>query len=63
MEGLAVDHIVDYGLGDWCPPGKIVPTETTGENILFTAFHYLDLKIMEQAALLLGYKEDAEQFH
>lgn len=61
VEGLTVDHIVDYGLGDWCPPGKIVPTETP-VKISSTAFHYLDLKIIEQAASILGYKEDAAQF-
>jgi alpha-L-rhamnosidase len=61
IEGFAVDHIVDYGLGDWCPPGMIVPTDTP-VKISSSAYHYLDLKIMEQAALLLGYKEDADRF-
>lgn len=62
VEGLAVDHIVDYGLGDWCPPGKIVPTETP-VKISSTAFHYLDLTILGQVASILGYKDDTEQFN
>jgi alpha-L-rhamnosidase len=61
IEGFAVDHIVDYGLGDWCPPGMIVPTDTP-VKISSSAYHYLDLKIMEKAALLLGYKEDANRY-
>jgi alpha-L-rhamnosidase len=61
VEGFAVGHIVDYGLGDWCPPGKIVPTDAP-VKISSTAYHCLDLNIMKQAAQLLGYKEDAAQF-
>jgi alpha-L-rhamnosidase len=61
VDGLAVDHIVNSGLGDWCPPGRIVPLEPP-VKISSTAFHCLDLKILEQAASLLGYKEDAELF-
>ncbi len=61
IEGFAVDHIVDWGLGDWCPPGEIVPSATP-VKISSSAYHYLDLKIMEQAASLLGYKEDAEHY-
>ena len=61
VDGLAVDNIVDYGLGDWCPPGRIVPLEPP-VKISSTAFHYLDLTIIEHAATLLGYKEDAGLF-
>jgi alpha-L-rhamnosidase len=61
VDALAVDHIVDYGLGDWCPPGKIVPTDTP-VKISSSAYHYHDLSILEKAAKLLGYKEDAEKF-
>ena len=61
VDRLAVDHIVDYGLGDWCPPGRIVPLEPP-VKLTSTAFHYLDLMIMEHAATLLGYKEDIAQF-
>lgn len=54
-------HIVYQGLGDWCPPegnGAIdAPIEFTS-----TAFHYLDVTIMEQVARILGKKGDAGMF-
>lgn len=61
VDGLAVGHIVDYGLGDWCPPGSTVPKEPP-MPLTSTAFHYLDLKIIERTALLLGFNAEAAQF-
>ncbi len=61
VDGLAVGHIVDYGLGDWCPPERVVPREPP-MPLTSTAFHYLDLKIMDRTALLLGFNAEAAQF-
>jgi alpha-L-rhamnosidase len=61
VDELATDNIVDYGLGDWCPPGIIVPTAIP-VKVSSTAFHYLDTKILAQVAALLGYQEDAQYY-
>jgi alpha-L-rhamnosidase len=54
-------HIVYQGLGDWCPP-EGNPTIDAPIEFTSTAFHYLDVTIMEQVASLLGKNEDARIF-
>ncbi len=57
----ATKHIVWQGLGDWCPPvgdpALIAPVEFSS-----TAFHYLDVSIMEQVAGILGKNDDSRKF-
>ena len=58
VEALTENHIVPYGLGDWCPPGKIdcpIPLSST-------AFHYLDASIVAKAAAVLGNTEDSARY-
>lgn len=57
---LNKDNLLPDGLGDWCPPHG----NGTSAPVLFTssAFHFLDLSIMEKCARLLGKHQDAEQF-
>ena len=58
VEALTENHIVPYGLGDWCPPGKIdcpIPLSST-------AFHYLDASIVAKAAAALGNAEDSARY-
>ncbi|MFV0268814.1 MAG: family 78 glycoside hydrolase catalytic domain [Draconibacterium sp.] len=54
-------HIVYQGLGDWCPPGGNEMMDTPIE-FTSTAFHYLDVCIVEQTARLLGFTADAEKY-
>lgn len=59
--GAKTNSIIYQGLGDWCEPiyrGR----KKTAVEFTSTAFHYLDVSIMEQAALLLGKSEDVELF-
>lgn len=51
-------YIVYQGLGDWCPPGGNGTIDTPIE-FTSTAFHYLDVVIMQQVAQLLGKQSDA----
>ena len=53
--------IVYQGLGDWCPP-RYESTDPTPVEFTSTAFHYLDTKIMSEAARLLNRKEDEDYF-
>lgn len=54
-------HIVYQGLGDWCPPEGNQAIDTPIE-FTSTSFHYLDVSIMEQTALILGEKSDALKY-
>lgn len=59
--GKHTHYIVYQGLGDWCPPGGN-PMIDTPIEFTSTAFHYLDVCIMEQVARLLGKEADALKY-
>lgn len=59
--GRQTKHIVYQGLGDWCPPGGNDEIDTPVE-FTSTAFHYLDVCIMEQVAALLKNTDDAKKY-
>lgn len=61
LDSLSENHIVNCGLGDWCPPGRVVPLEPP-VSFTSTAFYYIDLKIMYRTAMKLGLDEDARKF-
>lgn len=54
-ESMATDHILFFGLGDWCPPDweKICPAQITS-----TGYYYRDAKYLAKFAQLLGNKAD-----
>ncbi len=59
--GKKTSHIIYQGLGDWCPPGGNQAIDTPVE-FTSTAFHYLDVCIMEQVAVLLNNDADAKRY-
>lgn len=54
-------HIIYQGLGDWCPPEGNATIDAPIE-FTSTAFHYLDVCIMEQVAHILKKEADAQMF-
>lgn len=60
---LAISHdlIVSEGLGDWCPPGSVEPTETP-IPLTSTAYFFLDIRILCDVARILGRKDDAATY-
>jgi len=58
ISALTEEHIVPYGLGDWCPP-EGNHTIDCPIPLSSTAFHYYDASILSQVAQVLGKKEDA----
>ncbi|MBM4084973.1 MAG: alpha-rhamnosidase, partial [Planctomycetes bacterium] len=62
-ETMATDHIVNFGLGDWCPPhstgggGYKCPATVTD-----TAYFYVDTCVLAKTAALLGKSGDAKRF-
>ncbi len=61
LTAQAQDHIVGYGLGDWCPPGSVNPTATP-VALTSTAYYFLDTELLSRMAHLLGEFADARKF-
>lgn len=61
IDTLAEEHIVPYGLGDWCPPEG---NETIDCPIPLssTMFHFLDASLMSEIAAILGKSDDVVRF-
>ena len=58
------DHLLAYGLGDWYDigPGSPGPSKLTPNGVTATATYHEDLRVLEQAARLLGRDADARAF-
>jgi alpha-L-rhamnosidase len=54
IEGIAKDHLTDWGLGDW------IPVKSTSDLTYTTSVYYfVDATIMAKVARILGYETDA----
>jgi alpha-L-rhamnosidase len=60
----AKGHIVSHGLGDWYDIGPKPPgvSQLTSLGVTATAVYYQDVKIMEEAARILGKQEDVQKY-
>ena len=65
LDTMAIDHIVNYGLGDWCAPFE-GPALTVNMStfkcpvaVSDTAYYYAAVRFAAQCALILGKTEDA----
>ncbi len=56
---LATDHIVSFGLGDWC---HVDISRITDVRVTSTGYYYADTVVMMKCAELLGHKDDAKAF-
>ena len=69
MRAMAVDEIVNYGLGDWCAPfeGPSLYVNMTKFKcpvpLSDTAFRYAAVSAAERWAQLLGKSEDEKELH
>ncbi len=62
LGGLATDHIVHFGLGDWCPPKSDTEERRAPAELTNTAYYYVDACIVSRIASLLGKKTEARRF-
>lgn len=62
IESKKENGLIPHGLGDWCPPGGNDNIDTP-VPLSSTAFHILDVKIMQQASALFGYTEDYQYYN
>ncbi len=61
VEGMKENGIIPHGLGDWCPPGGNVNIDCP-VSFSSSAFHILDVSIMERVAALMGKLEDQDKY-
>ncbi len=59
VSGMAKEHIVYQGYGDWCPPSGRDPKSTPVE-LTSTAFHYGSLRRAAEMARVLGKVDEAK---
>ena len=60
LDTLATNHIVRFGLGDWCHVDRSRITDT---RVTSTGYYYADTVVMAKCAELIGNKKDAKAFH
>ncbi len=59
LADMAHNGLLNFGLGDWVPPGGIVETPVA---LTSTAYYYADLIITAKTARLLGRNTEAEEY-
>jgi alpha-L-rhamnosidase len=62
LTSLAVDHILDFGLGDWCPPYGNPPDSKTPTALTSTGYYHANCRLLSRVAILLGRKADARKY-
>ena len=62
LAALATDHIVQFGLGDWCPPSSGSESHRAPAELTNTAYYYVDACVLARVASLLGKGADARRF-
>ena len=62
LTSRARDNIVDYGLGDWCPPEGGAQGYKTPHALTSTAYYYVDAKLVSETAKMLGKADDARKY-
>ena len=59
IESMTVDNLVEFGLGDWCPPEGSVKTPTM---LTDTGYYYVCSQTMAKIADVLGKKEESKHY-
>ena len=62
LTNRAEGHIVNYGLGDWCPPVGTAEAAKSPISLTSTGYYYIDTLIVSKVARLLGNDEDARKY-
>ncbi|HEY5562261.1 MAG TPA: family 78 glycoside hydrolase catalytic domain [Clostridiaceae bacterium] len=62
MTSMADEDIVDFGLGDWCPPIGGADEYKCPSAVTDTAYYYVDSDILSKVAKLLAKESDAKEY-
>ena len=58
LEANSEEGIISWGLGDWCSPGTVHPTQTP-VALTSTGYFYNCLRLMSRMAAILGQSDDS----
>lgn len=61
IKSMAIDNIVDFGLGDWCPPEGNENLKTPSV-MTDTGYYHIDCEVMSKVAKVLGKEKDSRYF-
>ena len=59
FDDMSQNHIIIFGLGDWCPPAG---HQMVDNKLTSTAFYYGDVLILAQMAKILGLTDDQNYY-
>ncbi len=62
LTGMATDHIVSFGLGDWCPPGRKADGHDSPVALTSTSYYYANCRLIARIAGLVGKEDDARRY-
>ena len=62
MSTMATDDILEFGLGDWCPPTGGPADHKCPVKVTSTAYYYVNAVILAKIANIIGEKGDAEKY-
>ncbi|MCL1856756.1 MAG: glycoside hydrolase family 78 protein [Kiritimatiellaeota bacterium] len=62
MGSLAVDGIISFGLGDWCPPCGDPNSHKAPASLTNTGYYFAEAMTVAKIATLLGKQADAKKF-
>lgn len=62
ISSMAVNGIVDFGLGDWCPPEGSADSGKSPVAVTDTAYYYIDAVTISGIAEILENRADAEKY-
>ena len=64
LSGMADNHILSHGLGDWYDLGPKFPGETqlTPKSVTATSIYYYDITLLSKMASLTGNRQDEEKY-
>lgn len=62
MNTMAENYIIDFGLGDWCPPEHGDEKYKCPSAVTDTAYYYIDAEIVSKIAGLLNKSEDQRKY-
>ncbi len=62
MTSMATDHIISFGLGDWCPPGGEPDGHESPTALTSTGYYHANCRLIARIASMLGRDDDARQY-
>ena len=62
MTSMASESILDFGLGDWCPPTGGPEAHKCPRTVTSTAYYYVDALTVSRVATIVGKAEEAKRY-